>query len=222
MLSRICSFPGSNVSVGLSGRAVHELKDPTISPDLVQHGDDPSFGQLPIPVRAARATGAPCKSVAPDVATSGTIDGFGNVSLECLLDNGGDGTYTFEGTVMGSGSSEVISGTYGYSDFNGGSVESRPHRCSHVGPTSGRAVWIKRGGQWCPGVATRIGSHQAMTSVVAFDDVRRVRHGNRSHFGRGGVRRNLARKLLFFRCSEREGSSHDNLSNHKNRIRALR
>jgi len=48
-----------------------------------------------------------------DVATSGTIDGLGNVSLTVVLTNGANtrGTYRFQGTLTGSGSSEAIEGT---------------------------------------------------------------------------------------------------------------
>jgi len=67
-----------------------------------------------------------------EVTTTGTIDGFGNVSLTCDLDSGGDGTYTFEGTVSGSGSNQTIEGTYDYTD-NGVSpnVESGTFTMDH-------------------------------------------------------------------------------------------
>lgn len=63
--------------------------------------------------------------------TSGTIDGFGSVNVTCLLDNGGDGTYAFEGTVSGSDGSQTIQGTYDYHDAAGGSLESGTFTMDH-------------------------------------------------------------------------------------------
>lgn len=49
-----------------------------------------------------------------DVATSGSIDSAGAVSLSVVLSNGGSPrqTLSFTGTLSGTGTGEVISGTY--------------------------------------------------------------------------------------------------------------